>query len=528
MRVVERKSGMPAPSLLSVFIKVMILGSVNALALWAATILIAQKAYWLVAVLTTGCLLVDYVFLSPRAYPWRYMVPGLIFMSAMVVYPIGYTAVVAFTNYGTGHILTKEQVIANYESRATLHPDLPEYAAWFYRSDSGDFVAVLADSDGTLLVGIDGDVKELAISGLDHTIDASSENGLPGHVGKYNQLGPFELFQYLDQLEQLQFHRGPHLLKMRSADTFATYMPEYYYDEASDSLVDAQTGVAYQAANGSFTNADGVSLDVGYRAWVGWTNFIRLVRSPQVAGPFVQVFVWTFMWAFLSVLTTFSLGLLLAVLLNDKRMRFRGLYRVLLIVPYAVPAFISALVWRGLLNTEVGLVNNVLQALIGVRIPWLQEPFWAKMSLIIVNLWLGFPYMMLINLGSLQSIPDELYEAAKVDGATGWQQFYGITLPLLLVSVAPLLVSSFAFNFNNFSVIYLLTKGRPPIAGAQTPAGYTDILITYTYRLAFESSGGTDYGLASAVTILIFLIVASLSWINFRFTGALEEVRENA
>ena len=134
---------------------------------------------------------------------------------------------------------------------------------------------------------------------------------------------------------------------------------------------------------------------------------------------------------------------------------------------------------------------------------------------------------MLINLGSLQSIPNELYEAARVDGASGWQQFWHVTLPLLLVSVAPLLVSCFAFNFNNFGVIYLVTQGRPPIPGARTPAGATDILITYTYRLAFESGSGTDYGLASAVTILIFLIVGTLSWFNFRFTGTLEEVREN-
>jgi len=522
-------------SLPTLAFKLLALGSLNALAVWAMLMLAAQRNYWLIAVLATGCLLIDYVFLSPKAYPWRYVVPGLIFMTAMVVYPIGYTAVVAFTNYGTGNLLTREQVIANYEGRLTLQPDMPEYSASFYRSEAGHFAVVLTDERGGRLLAVDGEIRPFddgapAADGSTETdgSDGTEAAPLPEQVGEYRRLGAFELFQYLGELQHLEFEQGDYVLKMRSTDKFATYESEYHYDASTGSLVDSRTGEPYTAVGGKFTSADGTVLDVGYREWVGWANFVKLVRSSQVAGPFVRVFVWTFTWAFLSVFTTFAMGLALAILLNDKKMKFKGFYRVLLIVPYAMPAFISALVWRGLLNTEVGLVNNVLQSLIGLRIPWLQDPFWAKASLILVNLWLGFPYMMIITLGSLQSIPDELYEAARVDGATGWQQFRKITLPLLLVSVAPLLVSSFAFNFNNFGVIYLLTKGRPPIPGAATPAGYTDILITYTYRLAFESSGGADYGLASAVTILIFLIVATLSWMNFRFTGALEEVRENA
>ena len=196
---------------------------------------------------------------------------------------------------------------------------------------------------------------------------------------------------------------------------------------------------------------------------------------------------WTITWALLSVGTTFAVGLFLALLLNDPYLRFRRLYRSLLILPYAVPAFISALIWQGLYHTEFGVINRALQLLFDVRVPWLQDPFYAKVALVILNLWLGFPYMMIVCLGALQSINNEMYEAALVDGATTWQQFRYVTMPLLMVSVAPLLVSSFSFNFNNFSVIYLLTRGRPPIPGAQTPAGHTDILISYTYRLAFES-----------------------------------------
>ncbi len=120
-----------------------------------------------------------------------------------------------------------------------------------------------------------------------------------------------------------------------------------------------------------------------------------------------------------------------------------------------------------------------------------------------------------------------LYEAAIIDGASIWQKFRYITLPLLLITVAPLLIASFAFNFNNFNIIYLFNEGRPAIAGAQTPAGGTDILISYTYRLSFETGRGADFGLASAVTLIIFMITATITWFNFRFTGALEEVKEN-
>lgn len=515
--------------------KILLLGPLNAVAVWAAVILASERLYWLLALLAVGCGLIDYVFLARRAYPWRYLVPGLFFMAVMVVYPLCYTVLVAFTNYGTGHILSKDMAIRHYTSRYVLKEDLPQYSAVIFRDDGGRFAVLLTDSAGQQLVGVRDKVVRLEDSGLKPADEDG--DGVLDRIGDFRAVPALSVFKYLSDLQKLEFRIGDddgdddgsdNVLKMRTPDSFATYSPEFRYNKDRDALVDVEHGTVYYARDGSFVADSGEALDTGYKAKVGWRNFRNLVRNPQVSGPFFRVFVWTFVWAALSVLTTFSLGLLLAVILNDARMKFRTFYRVVLILPYAMPAFISALIWRGLFNTEVGLVNSVLKSIIGVGVPWLQDPLWAKVALIIVNLWLGFPYMMLVCLGALQSIPHELYEASTVDGATGWQQFRLITLPLLLVSVAPLLISSFAFNFNNFNVVYLVTKGRPAIPGAQTPAGATDILISYTYRLAFESAAGTDYGLAAAVTMIIFLIVGTLSWINFRFTGALEEVRENA
>jgi arabinogalactan oligomer/maltooligosaccharide transport system permease protein len=191
-----------------------------------------------------------------------------------------------------------------------------------------------------------------------------------------------------------------------------------------------------------------------------------------------------------------------------------------LILPYALPTFMTALIWAGMFNQDYGVINQVL----GANIPWLRDPTLAKVSILIVNLWLGFPYMFLIATGALQSIPEELKEASYVDGATPRQSFRRVTFPLLLVSLAPLLIASFAFNFNNFNIIYLLNGGGPPIAGAQTPAGHTDILISYTYRLAFESGQGNEFGFASAIAIIIFFIVATISAISFRRTRVLEEI----
>ena len=247
-----------------------------------------------------------------------------------------------------------------------------------------------------------------------------------------------------------------------------------------------------------------------------------MTESPLflVRDPFVRVFIWTFAFAALTVLLSFAIGLALAILLDKPGMRFRKLYRALIFVPFAIPGFLALLVWRGLLNDDFGVVNQVFN----LSIPWLFDANWARVSVILVSVWMTVPYFFLVSLGALQSIPNELVEAARVDGAGPLAVFRKITLPLLLVAVAPLLIASFAFNFNDFGKIYLLTGGNPP-AEDQSIAGATDILISYTYKVAFEAGKGQDFGLASALSILIFFIVASISAASFWRSRSLEEMR---
>lgn len=284
-------------------------------------------------------------------------------------------------------------------------------------------------------------------------------------------------------------------------------------------MIDLQSGQALEERDGAFYYSDGTELEPGWRIWVGFENFSSVVTNERIRGPFFRVLIWTFVYAILSVLTTFLLGLMLAATLNSPRIRGQRALRSLLIIPYAIPGFLSILIWGGLLNDDFGIINRAL----GTSIPWLFDAEWAKVSTLLVNLWLGFPYMFLITTGALQSIPSELAEAAQVDGATPRQAFTKIKLPLLLVTVAPLLIGSFAYNFNNFGGIYLLTGGGPAMNDSDV-AGATDILISYTYKLAFASGKGAQYGLATAVSIFIFFIVASVSAISFRRTRALENL----
>jgi len=217
----------------------------------------------------------------------------------------------------------------------------------------------------------------------------------------------------------------------------------------------------------------------------------------------------------LTVLFSLALGLTLAVLLNWEGLRFRTAYRTLLFLPYAVPGFISILVFKGLFNQNFGEINAILDALFGIKPAWFADPLLAKTMLLLVNTWLGYPYIMVLCAGLIKAIPADLYEASAIAGATPLTNFLRITAPLIIKPLTPLLISAFAFNFNNFVLIALLTNGRPDFLNTKVPAGTTDILVSYTYRIAFQDSG-QNFGLAAAISTVIFFMVALLSLANLR------------
>jgi maltose/maltodextrin transport system permease protein len=252
---------------------------------------------------------------------------------------------------------------------------------------------------------------------------------------------------------------------------------------------------------------------------IGFANYQRMLLDADFRGPFVSIFVWTVSFSALTVLFATALGMLLAVALEWPALKGRNVYRTLLFLPYAVPGFISILVFKGLFNQNFGEINAILDALFGVRPAWFADPTLARTMLLIVNTWLGYPYIMILCTGLLKAIPGDLYEASALAGASPWVNFTKITAPLIIKPLTPLLVAAFAFNFNNFVLISLLTDGRPDYLNTKLPAGTTDILVSYTYRIAFTDAGA-NFGLAAAISTLIFGMVALMALLQLRLTKA--------
>ena len=213
-------------------------------------------------------------------------------------------------------------------------------------------------------------------------------------------------------------------------------------------------------AQGFFVNDKGEKVGVGFRTFAGLYNYTRILTDPRIRGPFVRIFLWTFAFSALSVLLTFSVGMLISVLLEQPDIRFKRTYRTLLILPYAVPAVLSILILKGLFNQEFGAVNEMLRGIFGFAPEWETNPWGARAMVLLVNIWLGYPYMMLICTGMLQSIPSSIYEASAIDGSNKVVDFFSLTLPLVLPAMIPILISSFAFNFNNFNLIFPVDRWR--------------------------------------------------------------------
>ncbi len=519
------------------WLRLFFLSLLNGIGLWSLPFLLRDQQWLLAGALVVGVLGIDYIFLSPKGMPLRWLVPGLIFMLAMLIYPIFYTFYVALTNWSTGHTLSKGQAIERTELETFLPENPQRFSVNWYQGPDGELRVLLVGEDGTEYFGkprlesvapVEDGLEDLAAADV---TDADGD-GVPEQVEEFTLLNLGQILQ-LPNIDNLALDTpvGQALLEANRA---ALKERRYLYDEPRDLLVDRQLGVDCVADNdiGNFECPDGSFAGTGWRVVIGFDNFTDVATDARIRDPFVRVFTWNIAYALLSVASQFALGMIFALAFQREDLKGKAIYRSLLILPWAIPGFVSIIVWRGLLQgTDFGPVNSALGPLLSLfgtdSISWLNDPFWAKVSILLVNLWLGFPYMFLIISGALQAIPTDLQEAARTDGATGPQVFRKITMPLLLISLAPLLIASFAFNFNNFINIFLLTRGGPAIVGFDVPVGETDILISFTYNLAQASGRGQNFGLASAITFFIFLIVVILSAISFRWTKRLEGIYGN-
>jgi arabinogalactan oligomer/maltooligosaccharide transport system permease protein len=481
-------------------------------------VLAGEEKWVALGALAVATLAIDAIYLWPnRAIPLKFLMPGTVFLLAFQVVPIVYNVNVGFTNWSTGHILLKSEAIEGIKRNSLAPPaEGTSYVMAPARDEDGELVLILVDeTSGKPFVG----TRE-GLEPLDDGAVEVSEIGTVESAAGYELVTGQALLGVDDELAGYTVPTESGAIRAEGTEVALELAPTLRYSRLDDTFTRIEDGKVFRDnGRGSFV-AGAEELEPGWRTNIGLANFRAVLTDPLIREPFLRVFAWTFVFAASIVLISFALGLFLAIVLDKPTLRFRRVYQLLLIVPYALPAFLAVLIWGGLLNDDFGVVNNLLHA----HIPWLFDPWWAKVSVIAVSVWLTVPYFLLVCLGSLQSIPAELTEAARVDGGGGWAIFRRVTLPLLLIVIAPLMIASFALNFNNFVNIYLLTAGGPP-AEDQSIAGATDILITYTYKLAFEAGKGNDFGLACAVSIFIFLIIAAISGSLFWKTGALEDVR---
>jgi len=500
-------------------LKIILLSLANGLALWAAAVLVDHQKWRPVTVLIIATLLLDAVYLLNRAatLPLKFLLPGTLFLIAFHVVPVIYTINVAFSNYSTGHILSRSEAIANIRQNSfTEAANGASYSMTLMRNHEHKLVLALIDQDsGKTYIGTQSSLRPIA---HDHVTVA---DGTITSAQGYTKVPERELGGIDQELSGYKVPVGNgQAIEPQGFDTAVVLQPTFRYDAKHNTFVRISNGAVYRDDGlGSYIARSGDEIEPGWKTYVGLRNFSRIAHSSLIRDPFLKVLIWTLFFATSVVLVSFGLGLLLAVTLNKPGMRFLRTYRIILVIPYAVPAFLALLVWQGLLNDDFGVINHVFHT----SIPWLFNPWWARVSVILVSVWLTVPYFFLVCLGALQSIPSELIEAARVDGGGAWQVFRKVSFPLLLISVTPLMIASFAFNFNNFNNIYLLTGGGPSMNNSPI-AGATDILISYTYKIAFAAGKGQDYGLACAIAILIFVIVGTISAISFSRTKALENL----
>ena len=253
--------------------------------------------------------------------------------------------------------------------------------------------------------------------------------------------------------------------------------------------------------------------------WVGLKTFAKIFTVDIWRSTFFDVLGWTIIWTLVATTLQVSIGIFLAVLVNQEDIKFKKTIRTLLVLPWAVPAFVTILIFAGMFNNSFGAINNDILAFFNVSpIPWMTDAIWTRVALITIQGWLGFPYIFVVTTGVLQSIPDDLYEASTLDGASVFQQFKNITLPLILTSMSPIIITQYTTNFNNFNIIYLFNEGNPPVRGQN--AGGTDILISWVYKLTFETN---NYNMAAAITIIMGLAISIFAFFQFRKTAAFKE-----
>ena len=494
--------------------KVVVLALVTAIFALLAQSAFAQEQYAIALFLAASIILFNFTYFNKKTVPLKFFAPGILLLVAFVVTPILYTAVMSTYTYRTGNYISKDEAIARIQALAQ-EPDENGTAFDIVVGSYQGMPSILVSDVTNQKYFLSLEKKRIPLA-LDEIV--LDENKIARGTKDFIAIASGKISD--SKAAKVRYkYEGDYFIAVESLNVGVVYRQSLEYLSAQDVFRSLLNGVIYRDnGNGNYVNENDPSekLEPGWRDPSWLSNYLRLFQDEKVRSPLFKVFIWTVVFASLTVLTQFAFGLLLALALN-KPIRGRRIYRSILVLPYAMPSIMSILIWGGMFNTEFGAINEI----IGRQIAWFQDATFARTAVILVNLWLGFPYFYLVCSGSLQAIPSELNEAAAIDGANPRQIFRKLTLPLLLQILAPLLIASFAFNFNNFNLIYLLTGGGPKAQLDGEIAGATDILISYTYQIAFGTNI-QDLGLASAISVIIFVIVAAISLYGVKKSKVLE------
>jgi len=448
------------------------------------------------------------VMLRKSLTSWRWLAAGLVMAVLFTVYPILYTFYLSYTNMSGGHLLTKSQVVRRI-SEQMYSPD--DGGTW-------EFTVYQKGGDYMLLLHNDGSYSTIKPDGA---LEKRDLNEPPEKIDNYEKMSPAQVMQNLQALGKLDFGKPPLVVKVISTREASVQLQLYTYNSADDSFTDNKDGEIYRSVLGTYTSQTGKTLAPGYFTGIGWKNYTRFLSNKGYLKPIFGIFIWNIAFSLFSVLISFGLGMMIALLFEE--LKLRRLIRTLLIVPYPIPVLVSIMVWKGLLNENMGLVTTVITNIFGSSPKFFTDLNWTRFALILINVYLSYPYFYVLTSGALKAIPKDLFEAASIDGARPFTVVRKIVLPLVMRILSPLVIASFCFNFNNFTLVWGFNAGGPPMADTAVPMGYSDLLISFIYRLGFSSSNAADYGFSAAITVMLFLLVALMVLFQTMNTKTIKE-----
>ena len=496
-------------SSLGSFTKILLISLMNFFGIFAAGAFAGQHNWAFTFATTVSLVVLNYVYLIKRIVAWKYVLPGVLFLLLFHAYPALLSGYVSLTNHSNGHMLPKSDAIQVILDNSFISDEnIPPFKMQIAKkanSDSSNMVLIGADKE--VFIGSSLGLKSIPSS--NYTFDNS---GLLSNLQGYKLLSKSEIpFESLDSLSAKYGENS--IVRPIDLDYAEVSSRTLTYDEATGTITEIKTGKIFRPnKTGSMVSSDGTALTPGWREFIGFSNYLTFFKDPQYSKPLVRVISWTVANAVLSLVLAFFLGFFLTLVMNFEKFKAKRFYQTLFIIPFAAPFTLMILVWKGLLQEKSGLVNT----LFGTSIDWLGDPWIARGIVLLVEVWASFPYMVLITTAAISSISKEIIHAAEVDGASSRQIFKFIQLPLTLKSIAPILVTSFSGAFSGFAIIYLLTQGGPTFSDTSGVAGATDILISYTYKLAFYGGESNNYGLASAASIINFILIAIISVSAFK------------